>query len=115
MAQVRAAPPAGDFRPHHPVTAIFVEFDILLCNWLPEARPASARFKFRIRNEQGGTAADAPVEAFFVVVPIFAGERSFRAGLASNRASRCWQFPSPLALIFHNPRDLHRPQALACV
>ena len=112
MAQMRAAPPTGDLRPHHPVAAVFMEFDILLRNRLPETRPTCARVKLCIRNEQGRAAADASVEASFVIVPVFASEGSFRAGLAGDRASRCRQFSPPLALIFHNPRHSHGPEAL---
>lgn len=51
---------------------------------IPEAGPACARIEFRGRAEQLGSAAQAVVRAFALVVPVRTCKRPFGASLAGD-------------------------------
>src|SRR5207249_9036225 len=57
---------------------------ILFGNRLPETRPTSSGFKFRVRRKKGITAANAPINAMFVIVPVLACERAFGTGASGD-------------------------------
>src|SRR5207247_9320510 len=73
---------AHDLYPLHEKAVIGFCLDVLFCDRGPETRPARSGLELCIGAEQVVPAADALVSALFVVVPVFAGERSFRAFLA---------------------------------
>src|SRR5207302_10116123 len=59
VAQVGITTAAGDLCASHPVAGIALKSDVVLIQWLPEARPARARVKFRLGAEQWLAAAHA--------------------------------------------------------
>jgi len=61
--------------------------DILFGDWLPKTRPAGAGFELRIRIEEGRVAADAPIQALIVQVPILPGKGPLRGGVARDGES----------------------------
>src|SRR5438093_3593281 len=78
------AAPAHDLYPLHEKGVVCFCFDVLFRNRSPETGPARSGLELCFGAEQVVAAADALVSAFFVVVPVFAGERPFRAFLARN-------------------------------
>ena len=78
VAKMSIALATGDSRALHSQAHIAYLDDVLLCDRLPEARPASAGFKFRFGTEDGVVAADASVKAVVVIIPGAAGKGALR-------------------------------------
>src|SRR5712691_2892821 len=82
MAQVGITTAAGDLCASHPVAGIALKSDVVLIQWLPEARPARARVKFCLGAEQRLATAHAVIDARGFGVRILAGKRWLSAFLA---------------------------------
>src|SRR5438067_1770609 len=76
VTQVTATPAAHHLGPAHPQAVVRAQLDVLGHGWLVEAGPACSRVEFRLRVEQLGAAARAPVHAVLLDVPIGTGEGS---------------------------------------
>ena len=82
VAQVRIADMADDFGAQHAVRAVDL-FGHMVGIERPEiTRPAATRVELGIRFEQRCVAADAHVNAVFMMIPIAAGEGPFGHSMA---------------------------------
>jgi hypothetical protein len=86
--------------PAHAVAVIGFGFDVFFAHRRVETRPAGAGIELSGRAEQLVAAADTPVGAIFVVVPIGAGERALGAFLARDRELLVGQLLFPLVVGF---------------
>ena len=82
MAEMRVAFLAAHFCARHAQSPIGRCFDIFFSNGRREARPARARFEFRLGAEKRIAAAYAPIDPFVMQIVILAGECAFCAGMA---------------------------------
>jgi hypothetical protein len=79
MAQVSIARGTDDFLPDHSMRPISNNGDAVVVHRLPETRPSGAGIELGSRVEQGCLAADAAVNAIFVVVAVLPSEWALRA------------------------------------
>ena len=70
---------ADDFGPDHEESLVFDLSYIGSVDRLPETGPAGARFELGRGIEKGQVAADALVDAVFLIVPVLAAESAFGA------------------------------------
>src|SRR5690606_22061773 len=82
VAEMGIADVADDFGAYHAVAAVDLFLHHRRIQRLEVAGPAAAGFEFCIRGEQRRAAADAGVDAGFVMIPVAAGERRFGGGMA---------------------------------
>ncbi len=82
MSQVGVTIAANDFHSFHVMTVIVLLLDVLLGHWGEEAGPPASRIIFGVRTEQFASAADAPIQPLFMVVPVFACEGFFGSFLS---------------------------------
>src|SRR4051794_26964800 len=82
MAQVSVALTAESFRAAHEQAVVLLGGDVFGRRRRSKTRPAGAGIELLIAAEQRGAAAGAAIHSFFVMIPVFARERAFRALLA---------------------------------
>ena len=84
MAEMAAAIGAQHFCAVHSQAVVVARDDFSLRGDFRKTRPAAAGIKFGVRLEQNLAARRAAIDARLLGVPVFAGERPFRAGLAQD-------------------------------
>ena len=99
MAKVGVTTGAANFGADHAVAAVGVDCDRLGCDTLPETGPSRAGIKFGVRAEKIGAAADTPIGASALVVPIGSRERPFGAPLASDPILLWSEAFAPLGIV----------------
>src|ERR1035438_2941348 len=115
VTEMRVAFRAGNRRSRHEITGVRYALNILRGDRIPEAGPPGSGVKLGLGAEQRIVTADAAVEAFFVQVPVFSGERHFGVGLAGDVESVRGELPAPLVVgLDHFAHAGHSP-ALAGV
>src|SRR2546425_1228481 len=82
MSQMSTATSALDLRAHHAKADVRDVLYVLLCNRLPETRPARAGFELGLGIEQRGSATNAPVNSIAVRLVVLAGESALGTFLA---------------------------------
>src|SRR5580698_3682626 len=115
MAEMRVAEAARDRGARHAERKVADLAHVFLRNGLPEAGPAGARLEFGLGAEQGRGAANAAIEAFVVIVPIFAGIGAFRARMARYFERIGGQLLLPLGIRFDDDGEGNDFAALAGV
>ena len=78
VTEVRIALFAKHFHACHSIAPVRLYADVLFGNRLPETRPSSSGFEFRLGAEQRVPATNAPVDSFLVQLVVFTGERRLR-------------------------------------
>src|SRR5271157_2242896 len=98
VSQMSIAGAAEDLGTGHPHAAIILGADVLRIYRLPEAGPACSGVELRGRIEQRRAAADAPVDALVLVVPVLPREGRLSAFLTGHMVLLGGQFASPLSV-----------------
>ncbi len=96
----------------HPERRVDSILHIFLRDRLPETGPSCARFKLGFGREQCVPAADAPVNSVFVVVPVFACERTFRSGPPRHVILLGRKLVAPFGVCLRNLFNFHNSLSL---
>jgi hypothetical protein len=100
VAEVAAAMRAQHLRAVHPQTVIVAQNDFFLRGQIIKTRPAAAGVELGVRSKNDFPARRAAVNPRFPGVPILAGERPLRVGLAQHTILFRRQFLAPFRVGF---------------
>lgn len=105
MAKVRITTVAEHLRPVHAEATVRFFANVLFRNWLEKTRPARSGFELRVGGEEIVIAADAPVNARLVVVPVRTAAGQFCSLSPSNPELFWRENLLPLIVCLHNLFD----------
>ncbi len=107
VTQMGTASPTNNFRPNHEVAVIRQQRDAI-AGGLPKTRPAGSGVELRPRVKQHLPAADAPVHAVLMMVPILSGKCPLGPFLPSDVILHRREDLSPFLIGLRDPLPLNR-------
>src|SRR5450830_1447790 len=97
---MRVADVADDFGTNHAITFVAYLAHVIRIERLEIAWPAAAGVKFGIRGKQRCVAADAGIDAGFVMIPVFAAESALGGCVTGDLVFHGIQLGTPLRIGF---------------
>lgn len=100
MAEMGIAHVAQDFGAYHAMTAVDALGNVLRIKRFEITWPSAAGIEFGVRFEQWGAAADAGVDAMFMMIPETPGKGAFRRRMAGYLVFERIELGAPFGIAF---------------